>query len=630
MKHLRSLLKSGLLLMIGMGLLCLQPALAQRVFVNGVPDPQKPKGASDVDMKIGAQVRVIPTWEKNFDFGMQDYVEEADDPADIQDFNTLMNLRSSDSHPRVHSSEAGRVSNEYWRVEAKLNFEFTPKDGMWNLFMSLECDTTLDTEEVDGRCRNYGLERLNGMINIPALNTRFHAGWDLYAIDALIKTEPSLSIGGAVAVYGDDDPGIWFEGGAGDFEWQIGYHKKVEFNATGSAQTRGSAIDGFARHPDAVNEDPDRNIYDASLTWHLPLTGNLLKFFWAKDQLHASSEYTEEAEYAYSVEPTSDLQDEHPNALHMNHNYYGVLYHGSFIDDILQVSFQYAVSNGTIKNTAIYNGKAIARAESQAENSADENDSMERFLKEDDDDYDIDTNMMYFNITSAFWGDKEKGVGGRIGISYLNTSGDDKDDDTLNGWTGIVAGQRFSQQIGTEHSIMGEQNPFLTGSQIYGYIPEYHGSRGEYANQGVVTGGLAAGRNIRDQNTQGGRGDNPGLTMWNIRVENKFNDHWVWRSQYRTFSVNEDYYPFLTRGLKKTRTDADGNEETYYEPVKDHDLGSEWSNELYYLINWNAIVQLTYVYFEPGAAIAKTNKIWTGKDDAKRAERTAMEFIWRF
>ena len=162
---------------------------------------------------------------------------------------------------------------------------------------------------------------------------------------------------------------------------------------------------------------------------------------------------------------------------------------------------------------------------------------------------------------------------------------------------------------------MGEQSVFALGSQLYGYIPEYHGSRGVFGETGPNTGGLLAGifAGPRDRTVAAGRGDNPGLTMQNIRFDTRLFENYVYRTQYRNISYNEDFYPFLSNNI-----------------VTERHIGNEWVNELYFLFNWNAIVQLSYTTFIPGKGMAAIAESLTGSTRVRAASRVASEFIWRF
>jgi hypothetical protein len=193
--------------------------------------------------RFGAQLRMIPTSENDWDFGL----------GTVQ-INPL--LGGGELNFKRHTNEAGEVSQSYIRTEARLYFTGEDKDKKWSLYSALEFDSVVDQNEVDRRGRDYGLERLHGSIVIPGLEqVRFHAGWDIYRMDAVDA--------GAGFMYGDDDPGFWFTGDFDSIEFQVGYHKKFENNFTSRDEAE------FLDDQAGVKSDNDRDIYDAMLTYHI-------------------------------------------------------------------------------------------------------------------------------------------------------------------------------------------------------------------------------------------------------------------------------------------------------------------------------------------------------------------------
>ena len=162
------------------------------------------KTEGDITATFGAQVRMIPTYEENWDFGIA-----KKNPA------VTGNL--------VHTNEAGAVNKSYIRSEDRLYFNFA-KGDIWDVYMALEFDDVLSSRTgdrvraVQGDNSSFGLERLNASVKLPWISSRLHAGWDIYAVD----------LDTVLLVYGDDDPGFWLKGGVANVDWQIGYHKKDE------------------------------------------------------------------------------------------------------------------------------------------------------------------------------------------------------------------------------------------------------------------------------------------------------------------------------------------------------------------------------------------------------------------
>ncbi|MGD8687650.1 MAG: hypothetical protein PVH15_12840, partial [Syntrophobacterales bacterium] len=113
---------------------------------------------------FGAQLRMIPTTENNWDFGLGTQT-------------VFVPLGGVDVNFKSHTTESGNVAQDYIRTEARLYFTGEDADKKWSLYSALEFDSVVDQGEVDRRGRDYGLERLHGSIVIPGLEqVRFHAG----------------------------------------------------------------------------------------------------------------------------------------------------------------------------------------------------------------------------------------------------------------------------------------------------------------------------------------------------------------------------------------------------------------------------------------------------------------------
>src|SRR3972149_11072191 len=170
------------------------------------------KTDGDITATFGGQVRVIPTYEQNWDFG-------------IKDKTVFGQTNPVGGVFRNHLNEAGVVCCGYIRSEDRLYFNFA-KGDLWDVYIALEFDDALSSRAVDrvrttqGEYGAFGLERLNASIKLPWISSRLHAGWDIYGVD----TDTVL------LVYADDDPGFWLKGGVANVDWQFGYHKKDESN----------------------------------------------------------------------------------------------------------------------------------------------------------------------------------------------------------------------------------------------------------------------------------------------------------------------------------------------------------------------------------------------------------------
>ncbi|MGH7411127.1 MAG: hypothetical protein ACREJ6_08755 [Candidatus Methylomirabilis sp.] len=163
------------------------------------------KTDGDITAKFGAQVRMIPTYEQNWDFGFRE--------------------KTGDGRFTVHVNEAGTVGQGYIRSEDRLYFNFA-KGDIWDVYFALEFDDVLSSRTGDrvrtiqGDFSAFGVERLQATIKLPWIWSRFHTGWDVYTVD--------LDAGSLV--YTDDDPGFWLTGGVANIDWKLGYHKVVESN----------------------------------------------------------------------------------------------------------------------------------------------------------------------------------------------------------------------------------------------------------------------------------------------------------------------------------------------------------------------------------------------------------------
>jgi len=382
--------------------------------------------------RFGAQLRMIPTSENDWDFGL----------GTVQ-INPL--LGGGELNFKRHTNEAGEVSQSYIRTEARLYFTGEDKDKKWSLYSALEFDQVVDQNEVDRRGRDYGLERLHGSIVIPGLEqVRFHAGWDIYRMDAVDA--------GAGFFYGDDDPGFWFTGDFDSIEFQVGYHKKFENNFTSRDEAE------FLDDQAGVKSDNDRDIYSAMLTYHIN-DDNEVRFMGLYDVMktRSSSLLENPPGTPLTTEKGADVETYRV----------GVLYTGKL--GIFEPELEVAYQGGTADNITLENGTTPTAG----------------------DDFDIKAYALYadvaLNLTDL--------VGFKVmpHVGFMYTSGDDDgDDDDLEGYTAVANAQRFTPRFGGEDTIIGDGNTLL-GTILYGYLPELYGSMGGSQGGGVATGGLTNG-----------------------------------------------------------------------------------------------------------------------------------------
>jgi len=214
----------------------------------------------DILMSFGGQIRMIPTSETDWDFGM------ADDLEDIG-LNGYLGGKLNKSFFKDHANESGWVNNGYIRSEDRLYFNAMPKDRKWSFYAALEFDRPLDTGSVDKRGgkddehSTFGLERLHGTMELP-FGLRLHAGWDIWGLDVM---------DGGGLVYGDDNPGFWITGKYGALSFNIGYFKLEENNY----QNKITYLE------DANNND--RDLYAGYVTYKHG--AHKVKVFYAYDQI---------------------------------------------------------------------------------------------------------------------------------------------------------------------------------------------------------------------------------------------------------------------------------------------------------------------------------------------------------
>ncbi len=87
--------------------------------------------------RFGAQLRMIPTSENNWDFGLGTVVVTT--PTGIG-----TSAEVARRNFKRHTNEAGEVSQNYIRTEARLFFTGEDKDKKWSLYSALEFDSVVD------------------------------------------------------------------------------------------------------------------------------------------------------------------------------------------------------------------------------------------------------------------------------------------------------------------------------------------------------------------------------------------------------------------------------------------------------------------------------------------------------
>jgi len=593
--------------------------------------------AGDIQMSFGATMRIIPTMEDNYDFGI----------SDVDDF-------AGGDLFQNHANESAWVNNSYIRAENKLYFNAMPNDQVWSFYAALEFDGVLDNLTVDDRGNNdlglhdnessnsnYGLERLHGTVKLPfakSLNMRLHAGWDIYQLDVY---------DGGGLVFGDDDPGFWITGNVGDnADFQVGFHKLKENDWQVHDLSEG-------------NYDDDRDLYSMAFDYHLNKT-NHVKFFYAFDRIRNIAANTIQS-YLFG-DKINDTLVANQSTLSTNAYALNALANGIVSGGTVSTTTDGAtmVTGGTI-NTAVVMANAAtidavagpgtamtlvgtqaaldAAGQSLASNyfygneTKAETDShhigfyyqgdfgivkpfveaVYQFGKADntglsaygyEEDYDIKAYALAadltFNLKDAIGFKFEP----HLGIMY--TSGDDDpDDDDLEGYTGVDNCQRFSAHWGGENTIIGDTN-LLMGTVLYGYLPELYGS-----GTPVSTGGL---QNFAGAG--GGRGDNPGMLMYSIGLNMAPKRFLLFRSNVNIFNFNEDFRLPTMRG---TVAEIDSGY-----------AGTEWDNVVTLALSRNMFIKGQFSFLFPGEVIEDVTEAYSGEKCDDVATRLGMELIWNF
>ena len=528
-------------------------------------------GIKDIHMSFGGQIRLIPTMENNYDFGMSKSTPgflNTPNPTAANPTGQPMTYKLDKAYFKNHANEAGGVNNSYIRSENRLYFNALPKDRAWSFYAALEFDRALDTNTVDERGgrtggSNFGLERLHGTMALPFLpfNSRLHAGWDVWGLD----------YGEAAGLtYGDDNPGIWLTGERGDLSWNVGYFKLGENNFQNGIGDLKAANSANTR---------DRDLYSGYVDYKIN-PGHKARLFYAYDQIRnvptkdllgfLSSGALGINKSATAPSPTTDS------------HHIGAYYVGNFgpVEVFGEGVYQFGKSEGT----------GLSGIQKNMDISA-----------------------------YALSGDVSLELKDQVGFSvkphigFMYTSGDDNaSDDKLGGYQGVDNAQRFSTRWGGENTIIGDTNLAL-GTMLYGYLPELYGN-----GTPVATGGL--------QNTVGlgaGRGDNPGLTMLSYGITATPKRHIIFKTNANSFWWNEDIKvsniaaPIGAAGIKAPTT------------VKSGYVGTEWDNELTLALSKHTYIKGQVSYFFPGEVLANTTAALGAVGD-KIASRYAVELIWNF
>ncbi len=367
----------------------------------------------DITIRMGAQVRLVPTTEISRDFGVSDRIKDADEAA------VAAIMPGAYKSTRAHLNEAGgAVKDGYIRGENRLFFNFA-HDQDWDVYFALESDTTLDRAGVDRtdfasgkQSQQFGIERLNASFNLPWINSRLNGGWDVKAAD--------VKFGGMV--YGDDDPGIGITGCANGFKWAAWYIKKDESEAGYTANDKVNNVnDTNAIGTPDTDIDSDRTFLLGKLGYDI--AGTYIEGFYMFDKNHMHNS-------------TRTYVDRH---------FMGINYKGDY--GIFKPLAEIAYVTGDVDGvTGLAGG-----------------------------DGDISSWGFYGDLLvdlHEYVGLKQFGV--HLGGYWMQGDNDPGDDD-FEGFTPAVGITRFTPRFGSEQSISHDGNPIF-GQVLYSMFPAYYGT----------------------------------------------------------------------------------------------------------------------------------------------------------
>jgi hypothetical protein len=526
------------------------------------------KTDGDITATFGAQVRMIPTTEIDWDFGIA-----KSNPA------VTGNL--------VHANEAGLVNKGYIRSEDRLYFNFAKSD-IWDVYMALEFDDVLSSRTVDrvtdvrGTFGSFGLEKLNASIKLPWIYSRFNTGWDTNCID--------IDLG--ALVYCDDDPYFQLKGGVANIGWNIGYFKKLEANRTLAG------IRGTPANITNTGNDNDRDIIDARFDYTIAKDTQVgVVFAW--NHMHGGN-----GNFVGSgPDPASPAVN--PNCgltgtavlntcLEVDGYYLAPFVKLAFAGFKFTAEYSHLWGDANKMNLGTSIGNTAAGVQGN---------------------YTIDSNAVYADL--AF--DMTPWTGFRL-IPHVGmwwTQGDDNPtDNKLQGYAGATDFQRYSPAFGGENTIIADGNP-VYGSGLYGFLPILRGNQ----HSGLVIGGGSSG-NV-------GRGDNPGILIIGGGITVDPIKNWTYRTNAMWLRYNESFCVVNVNTSGVCPNTSTGISQVI---PKNKEAGIEWDNEVLWWLDKNMVVKGQFSFLFPGEGIKAITKVLAnnGTTPDNTAVRLAMEIIWNF
>ena len=421
-----------------------------------------------ITARFGGQVRVIPTYEEDWDFGLSKL-----------GFNGL----------RTHINEAGAISRDYIRNEDRLYFNFA-KGDLWDVYMALEFDAPLIQRRTD-RIRNFekgifddfGIERIQASLKLAPIRSRLHAGWDVYSVD----------IDGGGFVYIDDDPGIWLTGGVGPLSWRAGFHQKNEDNF---AQTDKLTLTEFGPTPIGNFErgDEERRIWTARVDYTI-VKGTKAALFWAFNDAHVRGQ-----------PPATFAPD-------INSHYIGTIISADVagFKPLIEVAGNFGSVRSDFGGAKDVFGNCLSTGTPLTPCPPGKRE------------FDLGSVGVFADIAydaSKVFGFKFEP---HVGFYWLRGD-DDPTDDNLEGWSPVIAMPRFSPRFGGENLILTDGNA-VWGSPLYSFLPEQaYGNQSAFLSNGGGLFGISRSDNPGMRLVGGGIDTEP----WKGKLRYRTNAFGLW------------------------------------------------------------------------------------------------------
>ncbi len=530
------------------------------------------KTEGDITATFGAQVRMIPTYEQDWDFGIANKTRTNVGAINFTCPGIAGFTSPVPSGPQngclVHTNEAGAVNKSYIRSEDRLYFNFA-KGDIWDVYFALEFDDVLSSRtgdrvrEVQGVFGSFGLEKLNASVKLPWIYSRFNAGWDNNGVD--------IDLG--ALVYFDDDPGFYLKGGVANFGWYIAYDKKVEANRT---------LQGIRGAASVTNtgSDKDRDIISARFDYTITKDTQVgLVYAW--DALHGGlTSNTGAVDADPCIGPRCPKTDTHHIGPFVKAAFAGWKFVAEYVHEW-----------GDANKTNLVNAASGPRGN-----------------------YIIDSNAVYADLSF----DMTPWTGFRF-IPHVGmwwTQGDkNPNDNKLQGYTGVTDFQRFTPAFGGENTIIADGNG-VYGSGLYGFFPINRGNQ----NFRLVTGSGSSGDT--------GRGDNPGILIVGGGITVDPIKNWSYRTNVMYLRYQEDSCVIDVNAAGACVPTSSGAPNL----IKAKDAGVEWDNEISWWLDKNMVAKGQFSFLFPGDGIRQITRAIAnnGTTPDETAIRLALELIWNF